>query len=247
MDDAAPLALPAGALPPGWHGRVDRGAVGVLFDRPRPVLSSALVNGGWGQAGGFCNMTVDAAAPRHAGGPAALVAETAAARDLPADSVGMMTGAWMHRLRLASVREAGHTLCLLLTAGLANARRAGDPADGAELVPAGDGPLDDGPVGTINCAFGTSLALTPAACAETLATLTEAKTATLIDHGVTSPVTGAPATGTGTDATAVFAGLDGAPLAYTGKHTRFGELAARLMITALGDALAGIRGAAHAR
>ena len=70
-DDAALLALPAGALADGWRGRVDRGAAGVLFDRPRPVLSSALVNGGWGQAGGFCNMTVDAAAPRHAGGPAA--------------------------------------------------------------------------------------------------------------------------------------------------------------------------------
>lgn len=236
------LALPAGALPPGWQGRVDRTAVGVAFDRPRPVLSSALVNGGWGRAGGFCNMTVDAAAPRHAGGPAALVAEATAARGLPADSVGMMTGAWMHRLQLVHVREAGHTLCLLLTAGLANARRAGDPADSPELVPAGDEPI-----GTINCAFGTSLALTPAACAETLATLTEAKAATLAAHGVTSPVSGALATGTGTDATAVFAGLDGTPLAYTGKHTRFGELAARLMIAALGDALAWTQGSVYAR
>ena len=44
-----------------------------------------------------------------------------------------------------------------------------------------------------------------------------------------SPITGEIATGTGTDATAVFCTSAGESLRYTGKHTRFGEYAARLV------------------
>ena len=77
-----------------------------------------------------------------------------------------------------------------------------------------------------------------AALAKSLTTLTEAKTATLADLGIVSPVSCALAAGTGTDATAVFCARGGAPLHDTGKHTAFGEMAARLVTDTLGDAIA---------
>ena len=92
-------------------------------------------------------------------------------------------------------------------------------------------------VGTINLALATTLALTPAAQVETLATLTEAKAAALQSLDERSRVSDKIATGTGTDATAVFCADTGEALQYTGKHTLFGEYAARLVIDTLTDAI----------
>ncbi len=228
-----PLTLPAELLPAGWQGQVSADGVVLRFAEAQQSLSSAVAHGGWAQTRGFINMHLRGDCPLGETPPETVLARHAAKRGLAADAVGMMTAAAMRSLRLASVEIDGITLSVLVTAGLANARRAGDAADHPGLAAAPAVP------GTINLALGTNAALTPAAMAETLATLTEAKAATLQDMGITSPVSGALATGTGTDATAVFCAVYGRSLRYTGKHTRFGEQAARLAIAALGDAIRG--------
>jgi adenosylcobinamide amidohydrolase len=62
--------------------------------------------------------------------------------------------------------------------------------------------------------------------------LTEAKCAIFQEAGITSPVSGGIATGTGTDATVIVSGF-GRPERWVGKHTLLGERAARLMMDAL--------------
>jgi len=233
LSDTA-LALPPALLPADWQAWVDRDGLAVSFDRPQQCLSSAVARGGWVQAGGFVNMHLPGDCPFGPLGetpPERMLANHGAARGAAVDSVGMMTAATMRSLRLASTSIDGVMLSVLVTSGLANARRAGDTVEHTGLSAP---PIS---AGTINLALGTSSALTPAAMAETLTTLTEAKAAALQDAGITSPVSGALATGTGTDATAVFCPPHGAALRYTGKHTRFGEQAARLVIAALIDAI----------
>jgi len=72
---------------------------------------------------------------------------------------------------------------------------------------------------------------------ETALVATEAKAALLQDLGIRSPVSGAIATGTGTDALAVFAGAGPPTIHYAGKHTLFGEAVARLVLAALADSI----------
>lgn len=192
-----------------WHGA-------------RPCLSSAPHNGGYCLANGVLNLRVDGCDARHP--PEATLQQYADARGWHGVTVGLMTAAGMDTLRYRSDSHQGETLELWLTCGLDNARRAGDPADWhGEASP---------PPGTINALFATSLTLSQATMAEMLMVLTEAKCAVLQDAGITSPVSGGIATGTGTDALAVVAGY-GAPERWAGKHTLLGQKAAQLMKTAL--------------
>ena len=231
LPSAAVQSIPAALLLPGWQAGVADSGLAVAFDRPWHCLSSAVACGGWGTAQGFANRHVDDHDRAALNTPQTLIADFAVQRGLAAPCVGMLTAASMRSLRIATVDIEGELVCVFVTAGLANARRAGDCADRRELRP---GPCE---VGTINLALATTLALTPAAQVETLTTLTEAKAATLQALDARSPISNAIATGTGTDATAVFCADTGEALQYTGKHTLFGEYAARLVIDALADAI----------
>lgn len=225
-------ALPAAQLPAVWRGSLGPAGLAMVCDRAYCCLSSAVVNGGLVRTRGFLNMHLRQDSPLEPGGPEVRLADEVRARGLPGDSVGMMTGASMRSFRLASAPVDGHLLTVVLTAGLSNARRAGDRAEQRSLF------SGHSPTGTINLALVSSVPLTPAAMAETLTTLTEAKAAVLQRLAITSPVSGGIATGTGTDATAVFCPPDAGAVAYTGKHTLFGEIAARLVVEALTNSLA---------
>lgn len=133
-------------------------------------------------------------------------------------TVGMMTSARMTSFRSECRSARGVEIIVLVTAGISNARRAGDPAeyrtfDKAEIKP-----------GTINIIILTTAVLSPAALVETVIVVTEAKTAALQDLDIISPVTGMAATGTGTDAIAVVSGYTSPEICYCGKHTLFGEM-----------------------
>ena len=89
------------------------------------------------------------------------------------------------------------------------------------------------------CMVG-SWSLTPGVMVEALMVVTEAKAAVLEEQGIRSPVSGALATGTGTDALAIF-GRDGGPTPrYAGKHTLLGETLGRLACSAIADSVTGI-------
>ncbi len=188
----------------------------------RPCLSSAPHNGGFCQANRVLNLRVDGADTTQP--PEYRLQQYADCQGWDGVTVGLMTAAPMHTLRYRSEQYHGESLELWLTCGLDNVRRAGDPADW--------GAVSAQPAGTINAVFATSLSLSQATMAELLILLTEAKCAVLQEAGITSPVSGGIATGTGTDAMVIVSG-DGRSERWAGKHTQLGESAARLMMGAL--------------
>lgn len=200
----------------------------IRFARPCRVLSSAIVNGGFATATAFLNMRVPENKSSSVGvhdDPVVSVARYAQALGI-GETVGMMTGAHMNSIQVVSETHDGVTIAAALTSGISNARRAGDRADYCEWS------TSELPAGTINIALVTTANLTPAALAESLMIVTEAKAAVLQDANVRSPISGLVATGTGTDATAIVSG-DGPEVRYCGKHTRFAQIAARCVAEAL--------------
>ena len=93
--------------------------------------------------------------------------------------------------------------------------------------------------GTINIILLSSRALTEAGAASAIIVATEAKTAALWDMDIRSTETpkSNPATGTGTDDIIVVMGGSGAPLDYTGGHSKIGELIAKAVYEAVREAL----------
>ncbi len=122
-------------------------------------------------------------------------------------------------------------ISVLVTDGISNARRAGDPAEYRVFDEVGIKP------GTLNLIILTHAVLTQTAQVEAVMVATEAKTAVLQDIGATSPVTGKMATGTGTDAIAVVSGSAPPEIRYCGKHTLFGEMLASATMDALSSSL----------
>jgi adenosylcobinamide amidohydrolase len=145
----------------------------------------------------------------------------------------MMTAASMQSFRLVQATEQGVAIFVLVTTGLSNVRRAGDFAEHRQIGI----PPDE--VGTINMICLTSAQMTPAAMVEAVITATEAKTAVLQNLGVQSPISDAPATGTGTDAIAIAGSRGAKKIQFCGKHVIFGEILANLVIEAVTSSISG--------
>jgi adenosylcobinamide amidohydrolase len=204
--------------------------VHIQLSQSRPVLSSAAYNGGWLEADHLLILKV---AENFSGskGPFEPLSDTfrnyCRLQGWSGVTMGMMTSARMTSFKCAHRSTKGVDITALVTAGLSNARRSGDPADYGSFDDAGIAP------GTINIIIMTNATLSPAAQVEAIMAATEAKTAVLQDMGATSPVTGKIATGTGTDAVAVVSGLVAPKLIFCGKHTLFGEILASATMEAL--------------
>ena len=213
------------------------------FPRPCQVLSNAVLNGGAVISDGLLNLRVarDAVDCEH---PAQTLAGYCDQQGWSAATVGMMTAATMNSARVYSAEIEGEQLAVLVTSGLANARRAGDRAECRQLG------VTVRNVGTINTVIWCTATLSGAAMAEVLMVASEAKAALLHELKVLSPVSGMPATGTGTDVTAVVSALSetsgpeksrsetsSATVHYAGKHTLLGEQVARLVMAATSDSV----------
>jgi adenosylcobinamide amidohydrolase/ABC-type Fe3+-hydroxamate transport system substrate-binding protein len=103
--------------------------------------------------------------------------------------------------------------------------------------------------GTINIILLSNRALSPGGAASAAIVATEAKTAALWDMDVRSAQTPRenPATGTGTDDVIVVTGGNGAPLDYTGGHSKIGELIASAVYDGVVEALRKQNGKAPVR
>lgn len=202
--------------------------VHVALERDWHVLGSAVLNGGLIRARHLLNLRVSGHAADEA--PEATLQRHARAQGWRGTVVGMMTAASLDSLRLACTHVQGVELAVLVTCGLSNLRRCGDRADYRLLS-------RSGPPGTINIQLLTTACLTPAAMAEALMMITEAKTALLHQRDLRSPVSDLPATGTGTDALAVACDPRGPEVRYCGKHVLFGEALGTLVMDALGRSL----------
>lgn len=210
----------------------------VRFDRSHLVLSSAVLNGGLVRAKHIVNLKVEKnfeGRKEQFTPPEVTLSDKCQKMGWEGVAVGMMTAASMDTFRQVCqvVREV--EVIALVTAGVSNARRAGEEAEWREI---GDAPIGSG---TINIIVLTNARLTQAAMVEAVITVTEAKTAVLQDRSIKSPVTGKPATGTGTDAIAVVSGFGPVEVRYCGKHVIFGEMLAKTVMQAIAASLEGER------
>jgi adenosylcobinamide amidohydrolase len=126
-----------------------------------------------------------------------------------ADAVGMLTSANLTRFEQETVRDGDVGAHAVVTVGLSNARRVGDPASPFAT-------------GTINLLVAVSTPLRDEALLEAMSIAAEARTVAVLERGMPSPVSGLPASGTGTDCVVV-AAPEGDGHAYAGKHTRVGS------------------------
>ncbi|WP_050525887.1 adenosylcobinamide amidohydrolase [Pseudorhodobacter aquimaris] len=125
-----------------------------------------------------------------------------------ADAVTFLTSANVTRYATATATAGRCTAQCLSTVGLSNAERVGQRI-----------PRPNSEWGTINIALRLDCGLTQSALIEALSIATQARTAAIIDAGVTLPT--GRATGTGTDCIAVAA--PAGPALYAGLHTDIGE------------------------
>lgn len=202
----------------------------VELSPPRTVLSSAVLNGGLTEASHLLNLAVPQRCETGEP-PEETLGRYCADRDWHGICVGMMTAATMDSLRIVRTTGQGVDLVVLVTCGLSNPRCAGDRAEHRLMA---DRPTERG---TINTIVLTSAILTEAALVESLMIATEGKSAALQQAGVTSPVSGRPATGTGTDAVAVVGGCGPQKVSWAGKHVLFGEIVGRSVLEAVGAAM----------
>lgn len=223
--------ITAAVLMPGVSMSCTVDMLHLRFARPHRALSCAVLNGGLCQASDFLNVRVPKYSPGPVEDPALTLQRLSDQLHCRAAAVGMMTAASMQSLQVACEALDGEMLAVLVTTGLENARRAGDPAEYQSL--------DDLPEkqGTINLAIVTSAQVADAALVEMIAVATEAKVAALHELEVASPVSGLPATGTGTDAIAVFSGHGRRRARFAGKHTLLGERLAVLVMQVIRDSV----------
>ena len=124
----------------------------------------------------------------------------------------------------------------IATVGLTNALRAGDP-------PADDLASDDRHTGTINLLCHVTTPMREEAMLEALALAAEARATVVLEAGVPSHRSGAPASGTGTDCIVIAAPL-GDPtrrnqrIRFAGKHTVVGHLIGDAVGGAIADGIA---------
>ena len=183
----------------------------VRFPEPHAVLSWAIVNGGLRIATAVAWHEVRDAELRPPVDPARLLRERLAARGLD-DAVGLLTSRALDR-HIVEVRSvSGVTARCVATVGLGNALRVGDPL----------GPVAR--IGTINVVCQMSQPLAEEGLIEALSIAAEARTLAVLEAGVRSRVSAAPATGTGTDCIVVAAPERARGAVYAGKHTAIGHV-----------------------
>lgn len=207
----------------------------VGFAFPRPVLSSAVLNGGRVSADHILNLRVvkNRDGTRGPFEPSTVTLERyGREKGWKGTLVGMMTAADAESFRRVERQAQGVSVTALVTAGISNARRAGERAECRDMSMAAP------ESGTINIILLTDARLTEAAMVEAVLMVTEAKTAALQNLGVTNPVSGAQATGTGTDAVAIVSGTGPVTVGYCGKHMLFGEMLATAVMDAVTASLA---------
>ena len=139
------------------------------------------------------------------------------------DAVGMLTSRDIGTYRLASATVDGITATCLATVGLSNAEAVGRRR-----------PWHSADWGTINLCTAVDAPLTEAAQLEALSIAVEARTAAVMEAGLTLPT--GTATGTGTDCAAL--ACDPGEGRYAGLHTAIGEVIGAATRQAIAEAAA---------
>ncbi len=153
----------------------------------------------------------------------------------PRRAVALMTGAEVTRAGYALAARDGMSAGAWCTTGFSNALRAGDRATVLSTH-----------AGTINLIVVLNRPLASAAMVEAVEIATEARALAVLEAGIKSVRSGAPATGTGTDCIAIAAPVRATargvrPESYCGKHTLLGELIGRAVLESCARAIRRMR------
>ena len=127
-------------------------------------------------------------------------------------SVGLMTSANLQNVSTVIKSFGGFWAKATATVGLGNSMRIGDH------------PSPSGRIGTINILCELSQPLSDEGLLEGLGMVTEAKTCAMLEAGINSYLTGAKATGTGTDCIVIASPSSHRNSPYCGKHTTIGHI-----------------------
>jgi adenosylcobinamide amidohydrolase len=198
------------------------------FNEPWGLLSWCLVNGGFQRTRTVAWLYLHPNEIAGVAEPADWMRSRMHLEGL-SDAVGFMTS----RPTLLSVESGAEEqdcwAWAVGTVGLSNALRAGDPAAESSC-------------GTINLLICVSRPLSTEAALEGLCLAAEAKTLAVLESGTPSIVSGAAATGTGTDYIAIAWPEKGALAVYSGKHTPAGAAIGRAAFDAVTRGIAQWRG-----
>jgi adenosylcobinamide amidohydrolase len=156
----------------------------------------------------------------------------------PQTTATMGTAANMQYAATVTAEYEAFSVTAIVTAGVqGNAGRAGDPSQYVERNGTYE-PVVETQSGTINTMLLFNAALSQAALARAVVTMTEAKTAALQELAVSSRVSAELATGTGTDQFTIASPLlDPPAITWTGQHAKVGELIGRAVHDATREAL----------
>lgn len=212
--------------------KVEKNNLLVILPEKRLILSNGVLNGGLFNGQSLLNHGTSNN-PHDYGeiiaDPAEYLAHLAESLGLM-EPVATMTAVEIKDLVVEQESYADGQLCLLITGGVTNAVRAGDPAEWKEAA----GVFEK--IGTINIILLTDLNLVDRTLVDCVQVITEGKSAGLQELQVQSTVSNNLATGTGTDTIMVVSGL-GTPITYGGTHSLFGEILGRLTIRGIKRAL----------
>jgi len=185
------------------------------FDAPQTMLSWSITQPGLRTARRVAWLEVRNADLPPSLDPVAGIEALMAAAGF-ADAVCLVTSRDVTRHHLGQSTVEGVTATSLATVGLSNGERVGQRCTEPVPLP-----------GTINVLLHVSCPLSEAALIETVSIVTQARTAAVIDSGVTRA--GVVVTGTGTDCIVIAAPAGEGGARFAGLHTAIGE--------AVGDAV----------
>jgi adenosylcobinamide amidohydrolase len=221
-------ALGAKSAAAPWRWRIGARTLWVVPDQACRVLSWAPLGGGIRIARLLANHQVEIDDREAIRAPRAYLARVVrtAGHD-PRRTVALMTGAEVARAGYALATRDDARAGAWCTIGFANALRVGDRAT-----------VFSTHAGTINIIVVVNRPLTRAAMVEAVEIATEARTLAVLEAGIKSVRSGAPATGTGTDCIAIAAPVREARAErYCGKHTLLGELIGRAVLESCARAI----------
>lgn len=214
-------------MPAAFSITCDRPLLVARFPTPRRMLGWSINRPGLCVADRVAWLEVtDADLPENCD-PVALL-ESRLAGLGAAGAVGLLTARDVRRHHFAEARVGPVSAACLVTAGLSNAGRVG--AARTDWRPPKK-------AGTINILASVSCPLTEAAFLEALSIVVAARTAAVLELGLSRPE--GRVTGTGTDCVVLAAPVEGVPEAYAGLHTEVGEALGRAVQAAM-TAAAGV-------
>ena len=203
----------------GVEIEIDGEGIALRFDRLLPVVSSAVVGGGFTSARAVVNVHVPKSLRLEE--TETQLAAFADRRRVPAPWVGLLTSAWTEKARVAEAEADGIRALAVVTVGLSNRVAAGrDRA--AAWSPS-----------TINTIVVVDAVTEAAALVNAVITATEVKTLALMSAGVRCD-DGRLASGTSTDAVVVAATGRGPCCRFGGPVSDLGAVVARAVREALG-------------